>query len=100
MEEQALIDRVSDTQTIDCQRVEEAAQLMLIESRSLEEGEYKLVDIGNMFLDCCDRVQLDQVSAPTAMVAAIDKVAMPALNHKDQCSTHLRVVDPLTDPGI
>ena len=40
VEEQALIDRVSDTQTIDRQKVEEAAQLMLIESRSLEEGEY------------------------------------------------------------
>ena len=56
-----------------------------------------------MFLDCCDRVQLDASSkaesSRTAMVAAIDRVAMPAL-HKDQCTTSLRVVDPLTDDGI
>ena len=33
------------------------------------------------------------------MVAAIDRVAMPAL-HKDQCTTRSRVVDPLTEDGI
>ena len=103
IEEQALIDRVKETETISVAKITEAATLMTIESRSLEEGDYKVLDIGNMFLDCIDRVQQDISSTAqgsrTAMVAARERWALPAL-HQDKCNMTLRVVDPLEDEGI
>ena len=77
-----LVDRVKETETISVPQITEAAQLMAIDSRLLEEGDYKVLDIGNMFLDCIDRVQqsvsLAAASSRTAMVASREKVAMPA----------------------
>ena len=102
-EEQALVDRVKETETISVPQITEAAQLMAIESRVLEEGDYKVLDIGNMFLDCIDRVQQSfspaAASSRTAMVASRERVALPAL-HRDKGNTSLRVVDPLEDDGI
>ena len=77
---------------------------MLLESRQLDAGDYTLLSIGNMFLDCADRALIIASAVPmvqpTAMVVTTDKKALVATLHKDNCTTSLRVVDPYTDPGV
>ncbi len=61
-EEQALIARVGDHSTINKAHVIQAAETMLVEPRRLVEGEYSMLAIGYLFIDCADRtLQVRQV---------------------------------------
>ena len=51
-EEQALIDRVGEHDTINREQAIRAAELMLDECQRLDEGEFTLLSIGHMFIDC------------------------------------------------
>ena len=65
-EEQALVDTVNEHDTIDKDQAIQAAELMVVESRRLPPGEYSLVSIAKMFLDCADRV----ITSPSPAAAA------------------------------
>ena len=54
-EEQAFLMRVGQHDTISREQAVYTARLMLDEVQKLDEGEFKLLDIGNMFLDCADQ---------------------------------------------
>ena len=64
-EEQALLDGVAGHSTLSKEQVVAATELMLAEARQLEAGDYRLLDICNVFINCGDRVQV----RPTALVA-------------------------------
>ena len=74
--------------------------------QQLDKGDYTLLSIGNMFIDCADRVlEADATEEPTlkkAMVCAREKTAFAANKsyHQEKGATHLRVVDPYTDEGV
>ena len=56
---------------------------MLEEAERLDAGENKLLDIGNMFLDCADRaIALPTDREHVAMVVVKEKVALVADNVK------------------
>jgi len=116
-EEQALVDCVNEHDTISREQIVCAAELMLAESRRLLPGEYSLLSIGKMFIDCADRAitspspimpvperrrprETSPAPSPTAMVMTLEKEALVATLHKDNCPTNLRVVDPFTDAGV
>ena len=68
-EEQALLDRVGEHDTISKAQIVRAAEVMLAESRQLEDGDYTLISIGNLFIDCADRVIAERSAAQkTAMM--------------------------------
>ena len=62
-EEKWLLDRVGEHNTIARDQIVAAAEMMLVEARQLEAGNYTLVSIGNMFIDCADRVISDHVAS-------------------------------------
>jgi len=116
-EEQALVDCVNEHDTISREQIVCAAELMLAESRRLLPGEYSLLSIGKMFIDCADRAitspspivpvperrrprETAPAPSPTAIVMTLEKEALVATLHKDNCPTNLRVVDPFTDAGV
>ena len=122
IEEQGMLDRIGEHDTISREQIISAAELMLDESRRLEGGDYTLLSIGNMFIDCADRVlsvpaPRPAKKVPTAMVATAtigptcltmtrddvcpsSKQALVAAVHEDKCTRKLRVVDPYTDPHV
>jgi hypothetical protein len=129
IEEQALLNRVAEHDTINKEQIIRAANLMLAEAQKLEDGDYKLLDMGNMFIDCADRSLSDSQGAVrepgttivddgcsrnslpgkqrTAMAAVREKnvpaEASPSLGtvmHEDKGTTSLKVIDPFTHPGV
>ena len=54
-EEQTLLDRVGDHNTIKRDVILAAVTLMHHEASKLETGDYTLLRAGTLFLDCCDR---------------------------------------------
>ena len=54
-EEQALLERVVDHGSVSKTQARKAVELMAKETQRLDEGQYSMLDIGNMFIDCCDR---------------------------------------------
>jgi len=107
-EEESLLERVGEHDTINRAQIIKAAELMIAESRELENGEYKLVAIGNMFIDCCDRVLTTPEAERTAMMYAqghfgkeiTSPKAAETKWHKDCCTMKLRVVDPIKDEHV
>ena len=108
-----MLDRVGEHDTIRRDEIVAAAQMMLIEAQQLDGGDYTLLSIGNMFIDCADRVLADRKppapsapaasaapSAPAAMTFSRERNALVATLHKDSCTTSLRVVDPYADPHV
>ena len=112
-EERAMLDRVGEHDTIRRDEIVAAAQMMLIEAQQLDGGDYTLLSIGNMFIDCADRVLADRKppapsapaasaapTVPAAMTFSRERNALVATLHKDRSTTSLRVVDPYADPHV
>ena len=57
-DDQAFADKVVDHGVITKDQIIRATEVMLAEAQRLEEGEYTLLSIGNMFIDCADRAPL------------------------------------------
>ena len=94
-EERAMLDRVGEHDTIRRDEIVAAAQMMLVEARQLDGGDYTLLSIGNMFIDCADRVLADRMppapsapaasaapSAPAAMAFSRERNALVATLHR------------------
>ena len=56
--EQVLLDSVSDHEHLTREQAIAAAKQMTIECEQLEPGDYKMLDIATMFVDCGDRASL------------------------------------------
>lgn len=54
-EGQYLVNGVANHGVIYKMKVSKALELMIAESMRLNDGEYEMLDIGNLFIDCCDR---------------------------------------------
>ncbi len=99
-----MFDRVVDHSSISKNQILKAVDIMLDEARRLEDGDYTMISIGSMFIDCADRALVIPLAVSpqdqTAHVATFArKDAMLAL-HKECQATHLRVVDPYNDPHV
>jgi hypothetical protein len=70
-EEQVLLDSVSDHEHISREQAIEAAKLMVVECEQLAEGNYTMLSIANMFLDCGDRA----ITASDVRMTANKRVA-------------------------
>ena len=73
-EEQALLDRVGEHDSISKSHAVAAAELMLAECKKLEPGEYSPLSIGNLFIDCADRAL---GAESTAMVLSLIHISEP-----------------------
>ena len=98
--EQVLLDSVSDHEHLTREQAIAAAKQMTIECEQLEPGDYKMLDIATMFVDCGDRaIAASDVhmntGKRTTMMFSNEKSTMP-----ERGTTKLRVVDPYEDEGI
>jgi len=98
--EQVLLDSVSDHEHLTREQAIAAAKQMITECEQLEPGDYKMLDIATMFVDCGDRaIAASDVhmnaGKRTAMMFSKEKSTMP-----ERGTTKLRVVDPYEDEGI
>ena len=81
-EEQVLVDSINEHDTMTQMQVEAAAQLMTAESHRLPSGDYSVVAIAKMFLDCVDRVLT--TPPPTSAAAAASQAGQEIMREGQQ----------------
>ena len=74
--------------------------MMIADAKRLPNGTFTTISVGNMFLDCLDRSQIDPEGHPTAMMYTKATRDVPKALAPDVQTTRLRVVDPYRDPHI
>ena len=74
--------------------------MMIADARRLPNGTFTTISVGNMFLDCFDRSQIEPEGHPTVMMYTKATRDVPKALALDVQTTQLRVVDPYRDPHI
>ena len=110
-EDEAFLDRIVDHSQVSKYEIIQAAEALHQEAHNLEHGNYEIMQVVNLFVDCFNRNRKAKQEEPdqdikpenTALMHAIKSTTTAPRQialHKERNAMHLRVVDPFGDPHV